>query len=107
METRILLRQGDALLELATDRVRDKDGDYFKFQAMLALDSYRSAYQICIAYEEVNVELEGLCLWSMGRVMGKYLGLDHHAHALYCKAVEMVGMLNGATADERMVHGCR
>jgi hypothetical protein len=93
VEGRILLRQGDALLELATDRVRAKDGDYFKFQAMLALDSYRSAYQACIAYEEVNIELEGLCLWSMGRVMGKYLNLDEHAHSLYFQAVSMVGML--------------
>lgn len=93
VEARILLRQGNALLELATDRIREKDEDYFKFQAMLALDSYRSAYQVCTSYEEVNVELEGLCLWSMGRVMGKYLALDHHAHALYFKAVKMVGML--------------
>src|SRR5438046_6104200 len=57
---------------------------------MLALDSYRSAYQVCIAYEEVNVELEGLCLWSMGHVMGKYLALDEHAHSLYLQAVSMV-----------------
>ena len=94
VDTLNLLRQGDALLALATDRVKEEDEDSFNFQAMLALESYRAAYQVCIKYVHVNMELEGLCLWSMGRVMGKYLGLEEHAYKLYFRGVEMVGMVS-------------
>ena len=92
VETRILLRRGDTLLNVATDRVRETNGDYFKFQVMLALDSYRAAYDLCIGYKEMNFDLEGLCLWSMGRVLGKYLSLEERAHDLFLQAVAMVGM---------------
>jgi hypothetical protein len=94
VETRILLRQGDTLLNIATDRVRETNADYFRFQAMLALDAYRMAYQRCIACEETNFDLEGFCLWSMGRVLGKYLGLEEHAHDLLLRAVAMVTIVS-------------
>ena len=93
IETQTLLQQGDMLLGVATDRVRETDVEYFKFQAILALDRYRAAYHHCVGFEEVNVELEGLCLWSMGRVMGRYLGLEEHAHHLYLQGVAMVAMV--------------
>jgi len=93
VETQTLLRQGDMLLGLATDRTRETDIEYFKFQAILALDMYRAAYHVCVGFEDVNVELEGLCLWSMGRVMGRYLGLEEHAHHLYLQGVAMVAQV--------------
>jgi len=93
VETQTLLRQGDMLLGLATPRAKETDVEYFKFQAILALDMYRAAYHHCVELEDVNVELEGLCLWSMGRVMGKYLGLEEHAHHLYLQGVAMVAMV--------------
>jgi hypothetical protein len=89
VEAEGLLRQGDVLLGLATERTRESDIEYFKFQAILALDSYRAAYHVCVGFEDVNVELEGLCLWLMGRVMGQYLGLEEHAHHLYLQGVAM------------------
>ena len=95
VEAQSLLSQGDALLGLATNRAREIDIEYFKFQAILALDSYRAAYQMCVGFEDVNVELEGQCLWSMGRVMGKYLGLEEHAHHLYLQGVVMVAQMTG------------
>jgi len=93
VEAQGLLRQGDVLLGLATERAKELDVEYFKFQAILALDSYRAAYHICVGFEDVNVELEGLCLWSMGRVMGTYLGLEEHAHHLYLHGVAMVAQV--------------
>jgi hypothetical protein len=95
IETQTLLQQGDMLLGLATDRARETDVEYFKFQAILALDRYRAAYHHCVGFEQVNIELEGLCLWSMGRVMGRYLGLEEHAHHLYLQGVAMVAMMTG------------
>src|SRR5271170_2384651 len=93
VEAQSLLRQGDVLLGLATERAKELDVEYFKFQAILALDSYRAAYHICVGFEDVNIELEGLCLWSMGRVMGTYLGLEEHAHHLYLQGVAMVAQV--------------
>jgi hypothetical protein len=94
VETRWLLKKGDILLELATDRVRKIEFEYFEFQARLALDSYRSAYNVCTPGEDINVELEGMCLWSMGRVMGQYLDLHDHAHQLYLQAVKLAGAVS-------------
>jgi hypothetical protein len=94
VETQWLLKKGDTLLELATDRVRTIEFEYFEFQARLALDSYRSAYNVCTTGEDINVELEGMCLWSMGRVMGQYLGLHGHAHQLYLQAVKLAGVVS-------------
>lgn len=90
VDTRLCLDKGDKLLQLATEKVRETDLEYFKFQATLALESYRSAWGICSSYEDVVAELEGLCLWNMGRVMGLYLGLHDHAHRLYLQAVLLV-----------------
>jgi hypothetical protein len=90
VDTKLALARGDALLELATEKVRESDVEYFKFQALLALESYRTAWGICSAHEEVVAELEGLCLWNMGRVMGLYLGLHESAHRLYLQGVLLV-----------------
>jgi hypothetical protein len=90
IDTKSALAKGDALLELATEKVRESDIEYFKFQATLALESYRTAWGICSAYEEVVAELEGFCLWNMGRVMGLYLGLHESAHRLYLQAILLV-----------------
>lgn len=89
-ETRLCLNKGDALLNLATEKSRKGDIEYFKFQATLALESYRAAWGICSTHEDVVAELEGLCLWKMGRVMGLYLGLHEQAHRLYLQAVLLV-----------------
>lgn len=89
-----LLRKGNSLLDLATDRMREVNRDYFTFQALLAMDSYRTAYQLCARFEEINVELEARCIWSMGRVAGKYLGLDEHAYYLYFQVVKLVVAFN-------------
>jgi hypothetical protein len=92
IETRWMLKQGDQLLDLATDRAKLLDPEYYKFQAMLAFDCYRSAQQVCATLDEINIELEGVCLWSMARVIGGYLGLHAQAHELYVRMVTMVGM---------------
>ena len=100
VEVRWLLSQGNKLLEVITERTRQIEPDYFRFQAMLALDSYRAAYQICETLDDVNVELEGLCLWSMARVTGSYLSLHTQAHELYLAAVMLVGMNCAVSPDE-------
>ena len=73
VEARLLLRQGDALLALATDEVRKTDLDYFRFQAKLALDSYRAGYRVCVSYIERNLGLEDVLLAAMKRVLVGYL----------------------------------
>jgi len=96
IDARLALRQGDTLLDLATERARTVDPEYYKFQAMLALDSYRAAYLTVAESVHVNVELEGLCLWSMGRVMQQYLNLPKHAHRLYLTAVTLATTVSSA-----------
>ena len=96
VDARLALRKGDALLELATERARSIDHEYYQFQAMLALDSYRAAYLTVAESVHVNVELEGLCLWSMGRVMQRYLNLPKHAHRLYLTAVTLATTVSSA-----------
>lgn len=76
VDTRLLLRQGDALLALATDEVRRTDADYFGFQAKLALDSYRAGYRVCVGHVERNLDLEDVCLVAMKRVLEGYLELE-------------------------------
>jgi hypothetical protein len=90
LSVRLLLRQGDTILELATDRSKRVDEEYFKFQAIMALDSYRSAYIKCSCRHGFQVGLEAFCLFSMGRLMGNYLGLEEHAYNLFQQAVELM-----------------
>jgi len=73
VEAHLLLRQGDVLLALATDEARKTDLDYFRFQAKLALDSYRAGYRICVSYIERNFGLEDGLLAAMKRVLEEYL----------------------------------
>lgn len=94
--TKLSLHKGDTLLALVKEGDKQLDEDYFRFQAMFALDAYRAAYQVCTGYEGVNFELEGLCLWSMGVVLGRYLGLEEQAHELFLQAVRMSTIVTGA-----------
>ena len=73
VEARLLLRQGNALLALATAEARKTDSDYFRFQAKLALDSYRAGYRICVSSTERNFSLEDGVLAAMKRVLEEYL----------------------------------
>lgn len=100
VEIRFLLSQGNKLLDVITARTKRIEPEYFRFQALLAFDSYRSAYQLCQKLEEIDVELEGKCLWCLGRVLGGYLGLENQAYEAYFAAVSMVGMTCSLSPDE-------
>jgi hypothetical protein len=93
LEVYFLMRKGDALMEHATEKVRETDWEYFCFQVTMAMDSYRAGYVIIQSCGEVNVEIEGQCLWSMARVMG-LLGLHEQAHGLCLQAVILAGTVS-------------
>jgi hypothetical protein len=94
-DVRWYLRQGDALLSLATDRIQNTDPEYFRFQALLALDSYRAAYNCSTGLDDFDAELKGKCLWAMGHVMGRYLDRHDQAHELFVETVKLITSLSG------------
>jgi hypothetical protein len=93
LEVYFLVKKGDALMEYATEKVRKMDWEYFCFQGMMAMDSYRAGYVVIQSCGEVDVEIEGRCLWSMARAMG-LLGLHEQAHGLYLQAVMLAGTMS-------------
>jgi hypothetical protein len=88
-----LIKKGDALMEHASEKARETDWEYFIFQGLMAMDSYRAGYAVIQSCGEVFVEIEGSCLWSMARVMGMF-GLYEQAHMLCLQAVMLAGTVS-------------
>jgi len=99
LDVYFLIKKGDALMEHATEKARGTDWEYFIFQGLMAMDSYRAGYAVIQSCGEVFVEIEGNCLWSMARVMGMF-GLNEQAHVLCLQAVMLAG-----TASSRLPTG--